>query len=55
VRHERGSFAWLDTSSVDARAAALPHWIDLDDDRRPHDSLGGRPPIRVPNRCRQDT
>ena len=27
------------------RAAALPHWLDHYNTRRPHSSLGGRPPI----------
>lgn len=34
------------------RAAALPHWLDHYNTRRPHSSLGGRPPIsRVHNLC----
>jgi transposase InsO family protein len=38
------------------RAAALPHWLDHYNARRPHSSLGGQPPIsRVHNVCRQDT
>jgi transposase InsO family protein len=38
------------------RAAALPHWLDHYNRRRPHSSLGGRPPIsRVHNVCRQDS
>jgi transposase InsO family protein len=38
------------------RAAALPHWLDHYNTRRPHSSLGGLPPIsRVHNVCRQDT
>jgi transposase InsO family protein len=37
------------------RAAALPHWLEHYNTRRPHSSLGGRPPIsRVQNVCRQD-
>ena len=37
------------------RAAALPHWLDHYNRRRPHSSLGGRPPIsRVHNLCGQD-
>ena len=37
------------------RAAALPHWLDYYNKRRPHSSLGGRPPTsRVRNVCRQD-
>jgi transposase InsO family protein len=35
------------------RAAALPHWLEHYNTRRPHSSLGGRPPIRrVHNVCR---
>lgn len=35
------------------RAAALPHWLRHYNTRRPHSSLGGRPPIsRVHNVCR---
>jgi transposase InsO family protein len=38
------------------RAAALPHWLHHYNHRRPHSSLGGRPPIsRVHNVCGQDT
>ena len=37
------------------RAAALPHWLDHYNQRRPHSSLGGLPPTsRVHNLCRQD-
>jgi transposase InsO family protein len=37
------------------RAAALPHWIRHYNERRPHSSLGGQPPIsRVHNVCGQD-
>jgi len=37
------------------RAAALPHWLRYYNERRPHSSLGGRPPIsRVHNVCGQD-
>ena len=37
------------------RAAALPHWLHHYNTRRPHSSLGGRPPIsRVHNVRRQD-
>jgi transposase InsO family protein len=37
------------------RAAALPHWLDHYNTRRPHSSLGGQPPIsRVHNVRRQD-
>ena len=37
------------------RAAALPHWLDYYNTRRPHSSLDGLPPIsRVHNVCRQD-
>lgn len=36
------------------RAAALPHWLDFYNERRPHSSLGGLPPIsRVHNLCGQ--
>jgi transposase InsO family protein len=38
------------------RAAALPHWLDHYNTRRPHSSLDGLPPIsRVHNVCRQDS
>ncbi len=38
------------------RAAALPHWLDHYNTRRPHSSLGGRPPIsRIHNLRRQDS
>jgi transposase InsO family protein len=38
------------------RARALPHWLEHYNKRRPHSSLGGRPPIsRVHNLCGQDT
>jgi transposase InsO family protein len=38
------------------RAAALPHWLDHYNTRRPHSSLGGLPPnSRVHNVRRQDT
>ena len=37
------------------RAAALPHWLRYYNERRPHSSLQGRPPIsRVHNVCGQD-
>ena len=37
------------------RAAALPHGLDHYNTRRPHSSLGGRPPLsRVHNVCGQD-
>jgi transposase InsO family protein len=37
------------------RAAALPHWLAYYNQRRPHSSLGGLPPIsRVHNVCGQD-
>jgi transposase InsO family protein len=40
----------------DHRAKALPHWLDYYNTRRPHSSLGGRPPIsRVHNLPRQDS
>jgi len=36
--------------SSSARAAALPHWLDHYNERRPHSALGNRPPIsRVRN------
>lgn len=42
--------------SSDHRALALSHWLDYYNRRRPHSSLGGRPPIsRVHNLQRQDT
>jgi transposase InsO family protein len=38
------------------RAAALPHWLAYYNQRRPHSSLGGLPPIsRVHNLCGQDS
>ena len=38
------------------RAAALPHWLGHYNERRPHSSLGGLPPIsRVHNLCGQDS
>jgi transposase InsO family protein len=37
------------------RAAALPHWLAYYNQRRPHSSLEGKPPIsRVHNVCGQD-
>ena len=45
----------LTYSSHHDRAAALPHWLDHYNTRRPHSSLGGQPPIsRVHNLCGQD-
>ena len=42
--------------SSDHRADALSHWLRYYNERRPHSSLGGRPPIsRVHNVPRQDT
>jgi transposase InsO family protein len=42
--------------SSEHRAAALSHWLDYYNTRRPHSSLGGQPPIsRVHNLPRQDT
>ena len=41
--------------SSDHRAEALSHWLRHYNERRPHSSLGGRPPIsRVHNVPRQD-
>jgi transposase InsO family protein len=41
--------------SSDHRAQALSHWLGYYNERRPHSSLGGRPPIsRVHNVPRQD-
>lgn len=38
------------------RAAALPHWLAYYNERRPHSSLGGLPPIsRVHNLCGHDS
>jgi transposase InsO family protein len=42
--------------SSDHRAHALPHWLRYYNERRPHSSLGGRPPLsRVHNLPRQNT
>jgi transposase InsO family protein len=42
--------------SSDHRAKALSHWLSYYNERRPHSSLGGLPPIsRVHNVPRQDT
>jgi len=42
--------------SSDHRAEALSHWLRYYNERRPHSSVGGRPPIsRVHNVPRQDT
>ncbi len=42
--------------SSEHRAQALAHWLLYYNERRPHSSLGGRPPIsRVHNVPRQDT
>jgi transposase InsO family protein len=42
--------------SSDDRAHALTHWLSYYNERRPHSSLGGQPPIsRVHNVPRQDT
>jgi len=42
--------------SSEHRAKALSHWLDYYNQRRPHSSLGGQPPIsRVHNHPRQDT
>jgi transposase InsO family protein len=42
--------------SSEHRARALSHWLRYYNGRRPHSSLGGRPPIsRVHNVSRQDT
>jgi transposase InsO family protein len=42
--------------SSDHRAQALSHWVSYYNERRPHSSLGGQPPIsRVHNVPRQDT
>jgi transposase InsO family protein len=41
--------------SSDHRAQALTHWLNYYNQRRPHSSIGGRPPIsRVHNLPRQD-
>ena len=41
--------------SSDRRAQALSHWLRYYNERRPHSSLGGHPPIsRVHNLPRQD-
>lgn len=42
--------------SSEHRAAALSHWLEHYNERRPHGALGGLPPIsRVHNVPRQDT
>ena len=42
--------------SSDHRAQALTHWLNYYNQRRPHSSLGGQPPIsRVHNVPRQDS
>ena len=42
--------------SSDHRAEALSHWLEHDNERRPHSSLEGRPPIsRVRNVLRHDS
>ena len=42
--------------SSDHRAQALSHWLSYYNERRPHSSLGGQPPIsRVHNVPRQDS
>ena len=42
--------------SSDHRAQALSHWVNYYNERRPHSSLGGHPPIsRVHNVQRQDS
>ena len=42
--------------SSDHRAQALSHWVRYYNERRPHSSIGGQPPIsRVHNVPRQDT
>ena len=42
--------------SSEHRARALAHWLRYYNERRPHSSLGGRPPLsRVHNLPRQDT
>ncbi len=42
--------------SSNARAAALPHWLDHYNRGRPHSEIGNRPPIsRAPNLSRQNT
>jgi transposase InsO family protein len=42
--------------SSDHRAKALSHWLHHYNERKPHSSLGGRPPIsRVHNLPRQDS
>jgi transposase InsO family protein len=39
-----------------ARNRALPHWLRYYDERRPHSSLGNRPPIsRAHNLSRHDS
>jgi hypothetical protein len=46
----------MPSSTSDHRAEALSHWLHYYNTRRPHSSLGGRPPIsRVHNLPRQDS
>ncbi|MSO40997.1 MAG: IS481 family transposase, partial [Solirubrobacterales bacterium] len=41
--------------SSEHRRRALPHWLDYYNERRPHSSIGDRPPIsRVHNVSGQD-
>ena len=42
-----GAYA-LEYASSDARREALPHWINLYNERRTHSALGNRPPRLAP-------
>jgi hypothetical protein len=54
--HQREWAYGLRYRSSRYRGAALPHWLRLHDERRPHSSLGGLPPIsRVHNVYAQDS
>jgi transposase InsO family protein len=46
----------LTYASSNHRAAALPHWLEHYNERRPHSGIANQPPTsRVHNLCGQDT